>query len=139
MENMEDYWARYLSYKEFPDASLAYPTRLAEAGFNYVGPDDAVQCFSCSVTRRDWEFYDNPVEIHKRLSPNCSFLQQRDSILGLDTNDSNITTGFNYGVPESTSSYSDVQTIHGRGFRWFLLVQIYLFVLILLYSTFNFL
>ena len=35
--------------------------------------------------------------------------------------------------------YKNDVTDIARGFRWFLHVQIYLFVLILLYSTFNFL
>ena len=68
-------WARYESFKDFPAESPAMPSRLASAGFHHVGPSDAVQCFSCKLTYSAWKREDNPVDIHRRYSPRCEFLQ----------------------------------------------------------------
>ena len=73
-------WARYASFKTFPSNSSAMPSRLASAGFYYIGPNDAVQCFSCKLVYSGWKDGDCPLTTHRRLSPDCSFLYESIAI-----------------------------------------------------------
>jgi hypothetical protein len=49
-------------------------TKLASAGFYYNGNGDEVVCFNCGMKHRNWRNRDSPLEIHKQMSPNCSFV-----------------------------------------------------------------
>ncbi|CAC5393832.1 unnamed protein product [Mytilus coruscus] len=51
-----------------------YVTRLAAAGFYYTGTGDKVICHSCGAIYKNWKHKDSAVDIHKRISPHCSFL-----------------------------------------------------------------
>ena len=83
-ENLMRYeWARYTSFKNFPEESPAMPSRLAGAGFYYTGPADKVQCFSCGLVYSNWNIGDRPLHIHKLLAPRCEFLK--------DTGDGNLS------------------------------------------------
>ena len=73
-------WARYSSFTKFPVESPAMPSKLASLGFYYIGPYDQVQCFSCQLVYGDWKLGDDPLDIHKRFSPNCTFLLANGSL-----------------------------------------------------------
>ncbi|XP_063445190.1 baculoviral IAP repeat-containing protein 7-A-like [Mytilus trossulus] len=73
-ENMKFEGARFASFSTFPDIPGIYVTRLAAAGFYYIGTGDEVICHSCGARYKNWKRYDSAVDIHKRISPHCSFL-----------------------------------------------------------------
>ncbi|XP_052075900.1 baculoviral IAP repeat-containing protein 2-like isoform X2 [Mytilus californianus] len=73
-QSMQFEGARFSTFSTFPEIPGIYATRLAEAGFFYSGYDDEVVCYSCGVTHKNWKRYDSPFEIHKQISPSCSFL-----------------------------------------------------------------
>ncbi|XP_070188899.1 serine-rich adhesin for platelets-like [Littorina saxatilis] len=52
--------------------------KLADAGFYFRGQGDEVICYSCEKRHSGWTRQDNPLEIHRRLSPECSHILQRD-------------------------------------------------------------
>ena len=49
---------------------------LAGAGFYMIAHRDVVRCFSCHVVLQDWERTDNVIDEHRRLSPDCPFLNK---------------------------------------------------------------
>ncbi|XP_013418149.1 inhibitor of apoptosis protein [Lingula anatina] len=70
---------RLLSFKTWPSvASSAHPTRLARAGFYYMGRGEEVRCYSCNVVIKVWEFGDNPFKKHSALSPHCLHILGQD-------------------------------------------------------------
>lgn len=65
---------RFCTLRSFPKHNKPYISRLAAAGFYYANTDDEVVCYSCARRKRNWREDDNPMEIHRELNPNCSFL-----------------------------------------------------------------
>ena len=65
---------RYGSFEHFLMTS-AWPHRLAAAGFYHSGPDNQVTCYSCGMTYSNWRRTDDPMDVHKRLSPTCRFIR----------------------------------------------------------------
>ena len=51
------------------------PAHLAEAGFVYMGTDDAVQCHECEGLLRNWEPGDRCWDEHARHYPACLYVQ----------------------------------------------------------------
>ena len=74
-ERMKYDLLRTSSFSNFPTDCPVSPLRLAKAGFYYQGNADEVVCFKCGIKHRNWQFRDDPVFVHKRISPNCSFIQ----------------------------------------------------------------
>lgn len=72
--NMQFEGARFATFATFPHVPGIFATRLAEAGFYYSGSGNEVVCFSCGVRYSSWRHHDSAFEIHKRISPNCSFI-----------------------------------------------------------------
>ena len=80
-ENLMQYeWARYLSFQKIPMETPVMPSTLAAFGFYYVGPYDQVQCFSCQLVYGNWKLGDDPLDIHRRFSPECTFLYPNRSL-----------------------------------------------------------
>ena len=52
--------------------------KLADAGFYFRGQNDEVTCYSCNLRHSGWTREDNPMEIHRQLSPQCEHVIQRD-------------------------------------------------------------
>ena len=48
--------------------------RLARAGFYYTGQSSETKCFSCGITYKDWTSGDDPMTIHRTLSPSCDIV-----------------------------------------------------------------
>ncbi|XP_013398662.1 E3 ubiquitin-protein ligase XIAP-like isoform X2 [Lingula anatina] len=70
---------RLASFKEWPGENETKCTKLAKHGFFYTGNKDEVQCFSCAVRIRGWDRNDCPLDVHRRQSPNCNFINHRES------------------------------------------------------------
>lgn len=67
---------RLSSYIDWPyeDSSRCSRTKMAQAGFFYLGNKDAVKCFSCHVKLSDWNHKeDDPLKKHTEFSPDCLF------------------------------------------------------------------
>lgn len=66
----------------FSEGSLEWPRKvpsaeqLARVGLYYLGVEDRVCCFSCSVELEEWEGEENPLLRHYLASKHCSFLLQ---------------------------------------------------------------
>ncbi|APO13965.1 IAP [Plodia interpunctella granulovirus] len=67
---------RLRSFQKWPGPPVLIP-KLANAGF-YAAPrnvnDDNVRCAYCNAELFMWRAHDDPLEDHKRDSPNCPFL-----------------------------------------------------------------
>ena len=50
---------------------------LVDAGFYHV-KDDTVQCWACSVLLDGWEPHDDPIDEHRKHSPDCPLFNLSD-------------------------------------------------------------
>ena len=71
-ELMSNDLLRISSFRNFPSCVNLFASSLSKAGFYFTGRADEVRCYACGVTYKNWTSRDNPVEIHKMLSPSCS-------------------------------------------------------------------
>ncbi|VDI17652.1 baculoviral IAP repeat-containing protein 2/3 [Mytilus galloprovincialis] len=74
-ESMSNHLLRLSSYSNFPRHVNVFVSALSKAGFYYTGSTDTVRCYACGITHQNWIRGDNPEEIHCRLSPSCTHLQ----------------------------------------------------------------
>lgn len=65
---------RYASFRDWPKF-LKGPNKkdLARAGFIYTEIGDRVTCFSCGLSLKDWEPFDDSYKEHFRWSKNCVY------------------------------------------------------------------
>lgn len=78
MDSMQYEWMRVRSFWSFPrNAGVSY-LQLARLGFYYTGRVSETCCYSCGRIYREWKEGDDPVEIHRRLSPNCPHLNGQE-------------------------------------------------------------
>ncbi|XP_047468419.1 baculoviral IAP repeat-containing protein 3-like [Penaeus chinensis] len=70
---------RDIHLKKNPDCRFAQgkpsPELLVEAGFYHIGISDHVQCFHCGVGLRNWEWDDDPWELHAKWNPDCIYVK----------------------------------------------------------------
>ncbi|XP_053389605.1 baculoviral IAP repeat-containing protein 3-like [Mercenaria mercenaria] len=71
---MNHEWARYESFKTFPEESAVSSLRLAQAGFYFSGKGEEAVCFFCGLSNGKWTNKESVIELHKRLSPKCKFI-----------------------------------------------------------------
>ncbi|WAR09145.1 hypothetical protein MAR_019103 [Mya arenaria] len=67
-------WLRFVSFYQYQGNGNGIA--LARNGFCH-NPEDgpnSTRCFACDARYNEWEMFDNVVEIHTRLSPNCPLL-----------------------------------------------------------------
>jgi len=50
------------------------PIEMAKAGFSYLGIQDQVKCFFCSIVIESWQQDDDPITEHRLHSPECPFI-----------------------------------------------------------------
>uniref|UniRef100_A0AAG5DBL7 RING-type domain-containing protein n=1 Tax=Anopheles atroparvus TaxID=41427 RepID=A0AAG5DBL7_ANOAO len=67
---------RLRTFARWPVAFIS-PNVLARYGFYYLGTDDTVKCYFCTVEIGLWEPQDDVVEEHLRWSPFCPLLKKR--------------------------------------------------------------
>lgn len=53
---------------------LPPPIELFKAGWSFTGSDDSVVCLYCHVEHHNWNVRDDPLAIHRQLSPSCPFV-----------------------------------------------------------------
>ena len=74
-ERMKYDLLRTSSFSNFPTNCPVSTLSIAKAGFYFQGNGDEVICFCCGIKHRNWQFRDDPVTIHRRISPNCCFIR----------------------------------------------------------------
>ena len=94
-ESMRYEMLRFRTFEQYPRANKPFLTRFAKAGFYYAGNDDEVICYVCRKRVSHWTEDDNPVEVHKKLSPSCRFVTNRiegNVPIGSSSNDGHTET-----------------------------------------------
>ena len=76
-DNLSNELNRVGTLRQYPADNCPSLIRLAAAGFYYTGKDREVRCFSCDASYCDWSYHSIPSEVHRRISPNCEYLNQR--------------------------------------------------------------
>ncbi|XP_053389136.1 baculoviral IAP repeat-containing protein 3-like [Mercenaria mercenaria] len=71
---------RFCTLRSFPKENKPFITRLAGAGFYYANSGDEVVCYCCARRKSNWTESDNPMEIHRQMNPNCSFLTRNSEV-----------------------------------------------------------
>ena len=74
-EDYESEVRRVATFLKWPLDEVVRPNQLASAGFIYTGEGSLVHCYCCGARYRDWHKGDNPLTIHQKCNPRCSFLQ----------------------------------------------------------------
>ncbi|VDI16851.1 Hypothetical predicted protein [Mytilus galloprovincialis] len=69
---------RIYSLRNFPRKINISMIRLARAGFYSTGNSTETICFRCGVIYRDWISGDDPMHIHRHLSPTCDLVSNGD-------------------------------------------------------------
>ena len=63
------------SFVGWPLNAEVPPEILVRVGYVYTGKGTLVQCFCCGAQYQDWRKGDNPLGIHQKRNPQCSFPQ----------------------------------------------------------------
>ena len=66
---------RLSSLSTFPRTIDISMIRLARAGFYYTDQSSETTCFSCRITYKGWTSGDDPMTVHRRLSPSCDIVR----------------------------------------------------------------
>ncbi|KAH3803891.1 uncharacterized protein LOC127834472 [Dreissena polymorpha] len=72
-ESMRFELLRSCTYRTFPKDGKPDVRKLAEAGFYYASNSDEVICYCCYKRISNWKADDDPMAIHRRISPECRF------------------------------------------------------------------
>ncbi|KAJ1531810.1 hypothetical protein ONE63_000464 [Megalurothrips usitatus] len=70
--NVEE--SRLRTFQNWPANAAVDPQRIAKAGFYYTGRGLEVQCFCCGGRLEDWNYGDQVMARHRRLTPGCPFV-----------------------------------------------------------------
>ncbi|KAK3931779.1 Baculoviral IAP repeat-containing protein 3 [Frankliniella fusca] len=70
--NVEE--SRLRTFQNWPANAAVDPQRIAKAGFYYTGRGLEVQCFSCGGRIEEWNYGDQVMARHRRVSPSCPFV-----------------------------------------------------------------
>ena len=70
-ERMVYEWLRLMSFSSYTGGGS--PVHLARSGF-YLHHGNETHCYSCDASYSTWSYTDNVDEIHRRISPNCPFI-----------------------------------------------------------------
>lgn len=79
-DNLSNELNRVGTLRQYPADNCPSLIRLAAAGFYYNGKGREVSCFSCDASYSDWSYHSIPSEVHRRISPNCEYLNERFAI-----------------------------------------------------------
>lgn len=91
-KNFDDPSARKASLALFPySGSHVRYSELFEAGLFYTGDEDVTQCYVCNKTFGNWKQGDIPMEVHRRRSPNCSYVNRTTLFYGEQVDNLNRT------------------------------------------------
>eukprot|EP00066_Takifugu_rubripes_P011538 XP_011600804.1 PREDICTED: baculoviral IAP repeat-containing protein 7-like [Takifugu rubripes] len=100
---------RIRTFQEWPADAAVAPADLARAGFFFLGPGDAVQCFCCGGILRCWMQGDTPGDEHRRHFPTCCF------VLGKAVGNIPLQAGFSDSVDGQLLSQLQRMTMDDQG------------------------
>jgi len=109
-ELMSNDLLRISSYRNFPSHVNLFASSLSNAGFYFTGSTDEVRCYACGVSYKNWTSRDNPVEIHRMLSPSCSHVIGLNCSNGLNRDVSVSELKSTYCTPSNNDSASNVDS-----------------------------
>ncbi|XP_070188763.1 uncharacterized protein [Littorina saxatilis] len=69
---------RLATLAALPSSFPVSRVKLADEGFYFRGQGDEMTCYSCHMRYSGWAQTDNPVEIHRRFSPQCAHVLRKD-------------------------------------------------------------
>ena len=98
---------RLSSLSTFPRTIDISMIRLAGAGFYYTGQSSETKCFSCEITYKDWTSGDDPMTVHRRLSPSCVIVRH---------NRQNMSSTIDNQEMERTPTQTSNQYQHSNGY-----------------------
>lgn len=109
-DSMQFEWSRLSTFANYPMTEVSV-IRLAGAGFFYEGNDDEVTCYFCGLRHGHWNSKDNPKELHRKQSPNCSY------VISMNVNDTSLAIHESLAIPETIGygacgNQEDVENMH---------------------------
>ena len=108
-DNLSHELNRVGTLRQYPADNCPSLIRLAAAGFYYNGKGREVRCFSCDASYSDWSYHSIPSEVHRRISPNCEYLNERFPI--------DKTHILPNSTDDSQSSVENCHTSHEIGYQ----------------------
>ncbi|XP_033741278.1 E3 ubiquitin-protein ligase XIAP-like isoform X2 [Pecten maximus] len=108
--NPEVFFSNYLmrlsSYRQFQSERAPSAIKLSKAGFYSTGNKDETACFHCGCRYSSWCLSEDPIEIHREISPRCEFIQEIHSSESCDrkTPLPSVTKGTQCSDDKDTSS-----------------------------------
>ncbi|KAH3803501.1 hypothetical protein DPMN_131763 [Dreissena polymorpha] len=72
-ESMRFELLRICTYRTFPKDGKPDVRKYAEAGFYYASNSDEVICYCCYKRISNWKADDDPIAVHRNISPTCRF------------------------------------------------------------------
>ncbi|XP_041434513.1 uncharacterized protein LOC121398946 isoform X2 [Xenopus laevis] len=100
------------------------PLHLAREGYNYVGPGDRVQCFSCEGELEAWERWDVPLTRHRHSFPDCPYVRELRASRG-HTEDqyqlahfSHLNNPLEKPLEDMSDEYSRLETYRGHSIHF---------------------
>lgn len=75
------YFERFATFSTWPLDAPVSAIRVCEAGFQYKGIGQLVECLTCNIKVSSWKKGDVPIEIHQKLSPRCQFLISKEHVV----------------------------------------------------------
>lgn len=70
---------RYGTFEKCAKKDTPYYLRLAKAGF-YYDADGCFVCYCCGKRFSKWKATDDPLIIHRNVSPSCKFITTNDEV-----------------------------------------------------------
>jgi hypothetical protein len=85
--------------------------RLARAGFYYIGQSSETKCFSCGISYKDWTSGDDPMTVHRRLSPSCDIVRHKRQHISstIDNHEMERTPTQTYNQYQHSNDYATLE------------------------------
>ncbi|KAK3100454.1 hypothetical protein FSP39_020294 [Pinctada imbricata] len=105
-ERMKYDMIRTSTFSNFPRNCPVSTLNLVKAGFYYEGQRDEVVCFRCGKKYSKWQTGDDPLVIHRQISPTCSFMAEFEQATDRDVQNSLPSNSPNINQSQSNILYS---------------------------------
>ena len=79
-ESMKFEVLRVCTFRNYPSEDKPYRILFSTAGMYYASDRDEVVCYSCGLRKAGWKETDNPIDVHKKITPSCKFLVSNSTV-----------------------------------------------------------
>lgn len=79
-ESMKFEVLRVCTFRNYPSEDKPFRLLFSTAGMYYASDRDEVVCYSCGLRKAGWKETDIPIEVHKKIRPNCEFLVNNSAV-----------------------------------------------------------